>query len=52
MSHASKRPELYRCGACSLAVVLVDGKLVRACSCTAPVVAEMRATMAGTGGLK
>ncbi len=43
---------MYRCGGCGLAVVVADGDLIRACSCDAPVVAEMSSTLAGAGGVK
>lgn len=40
---------LYTCQACGLAVLVIDGKVIKACSCSAPIAANMTATMRGRG---
>lgn len=43
---------MYRCGECNLAVIVADGQIIRACTHTdAAVVADLAATMKGTGGV-
>lgn len=42
----------YRCAGCGLAVAVVDGEVIRACKCDAPVTASMEAHAKGSGGLK
>lgn len=43
---------LYYCAACKLSVVVIDGQVIRACKCAAPVVGSMSAAMQGTGSVK
>lgn len=42
----------HRCSGCNRAVAVVDGEIIKACRCDAPVVGEMSATAKGVGGLK
>lgn len=43
---------MYRCAECNLAVIVADGTIIRACRHSdAAVVADMSATMNGTGGV-
>ena len=42
---------MYRCSKCQAPVVVLPGLVVRQCECAAPIIAEMRATMAGKGGV-
>lgn len=42
---------LHRCSRCRLAVIVIDGNVIRACRCEAPVVGSMTATVRGVGGL-
>jgi hypothetical protein len=42
----------YRCAACNLAVIVEDNTIIKACSCDAPIIAEMQATAKGTGSVK
>lgn len=42
---------MYRCGECSLPVVVVPGLVVRQCECKAPIIAEMASRLAGRGGV-
>lgn len=42
---------LHRCAACSRAVIVLDGKVIRACRCEAPVAGEMRAVVRGRAAL-
>jgi len=42
---------MMKCSECKKEVKVVDGQVVRACEgCTAPIVAEMKATATGEGG--
>ena len=43
---------MYRCAACSKPVLVIKGLIVRRCSCTAPIVAEMTAKLEGKGGIR
>lgn len=43
-----KQP-LYTCSACKLAVLVLDGKVIKGCTCEAPVAANMSATVRGRG---
>jgi len=40
------------CAACGKAVTRAGDQLVRACTCTGPVIASLSARMAGSGGLR
>ncbi len=40
---------MYHCQACKLKVIVIGEKVIKACKCDAPVVAELVATMAGKG---
>lgn len=53
MPNTTKRPT-YQCSACSLAVVVIGDRVIRACRCDAqtPVAANMSATAHGTAALK
>ncbi len=42
----------YSCAGCGLAVIVLDGQTVRACTCDAAIVADMSVTLAGRGGVK
>lgn len=42
---------MYRCGGCSLPVVVLPGLVVRQCECKAPIIAEMRSVLEGKGGV-
>lgn len=41
----------YQCSKCSLAVLVQDGHVIKACKCDAPIAANMTATVKGVGGL-
>lgn len=43
---------MYYCSACKLKVIVIKLKVIKACTCEAPVVATMTASMAGKGGVK
>lgn len=49
---------MYKCSKCNLAVIVYDGngkildKPIKACECSAPIVADMSATASGKGGVK
>jgi len=47
-----KQSSPYHCAGCGLSVAVVDGTVIRACSCDAPVTASMQAQAKGNGGLK
>ena len=40
---------LYTCAACALAVLVVNGQVIKACTCDAPIAANMTATVRGRG---
>lgn len=40
---------LYTCSACKLAVLVVDGKVIKGCTCEAAVDGNMSATVRGRG---
>jgi len=42
---------LHRCSACGVAVIVLDGRVIRACHCNATVVGSMSATVRGVGAL-
>lgn len=42
----------YSCAQCGLLVLMIDGKPVRGCGCDAAVIADMRATTGGAGGVR
>lgn len=43
----------YKCSKCGLAVVVIPNeKPIKACSCNAPIIADMTAVASGSGGLK
>lgn len=42
---------MYRCAQCGMAVIVLDGEIIRACHCNAAVVADATATMHGQGGV-
>jgi DNA-directed RNA polymerase subunit RPC12/RpoP len=35
---------MYKCSSCGRSVILIDGKVIRACSCNAAIVANISAT--------
>jgi hypothetical protein len=37
---------------CNLAVIIIEDKVIKACQCDAPVIAEMEGEAKGTGELK
>lgn len=41
----------YFCGGCGKPVLIVNQLTVRHCECKAPIIASMRAPLAGRGGL-
>jgi len=41
----------YKCSKCELAVIVTGEEMIKACTCDAPVTAEMSATAKGTGGV-
>lgn len=41
----------YQCSKCSLAVLVHGENVIKACKCDAPILANMEATMKGTGGV-
>lgn len=43
---------MYSCKKCGLGVIVVSGKIIKACKCVAPVVADMSAKAEGKGGVK
>lgn len=44
---------MYHCSKCHLAVIVIDGKAIRACNCgKVAVLANMSATAHGVGGVK
>lgn len=43
---------MYCCKECKLAVIYLDGKLIRGCKCNAPVIVDLKAEAKGSGGLK
>lgn len=44
---------LYVCSKCGLSVIVTrEGDVIRACTCNAPVVANLSSKLAGTGGTK
>lgn len=43
---------MYECSQCKLAVIVIDGKIIKACTCEAPVTMSMSATAQGKGGVK
>lgn len=40
---------LYTCSACKLGVLVIDGKVIKGCTCEAPVAGNMSATVKGRG---
>ena len=42
----------YNCAKCGKAVLVVDGKINRDCDCKEAVIANVRAALAGAGGVK
>lgn len=48
----AKVEPLHRCSACGRAVIVAAGHVIRACTCTAPVVGSMSATVRGVGALQ
>jgi len=42
----------YTCESCKAPVTIVNGTPVRTCKCTAPIVASLRATVTGKGGVQ
>ena len=40
---------LYTCSACKLGVLVIDGKVIKGCTCEAPVEGNMSATVRGRG---
>ena len=44
---------MYTCGKCGRGVIVMAGRIIRACTCghDAPVIANMSATVYGRGGL-
>jgi hypothetical protein len=42
---------IYTCSACSTAVLVIDGKIIKACRCNAAVHASASASVRGRGGL-
>lgn len=42
---------MYKCSKCNLAVIVLDGKTIKACQCKAPIICEMEATATGKGGV-
>ena len=47
-----KAPTGLACAACGQPVARAGDQLVRACTCTGPVIASLSARMAGSGGLR
>ena len=44
---------LYVCSKCGLSVIVTpEGTVIRACTCEAPIVANLSAGLAGKGGVK
>jgi hypothetical protein len=44
---------IYQCSKCGLAVIVTpEGTIIRACTCNAPIVANLSAGLAGKGGTK
>lgn len=42
----------YKCKKCGLGVIVTKEKVIKACKCEAPVVADMTAVASGRGGVK
>ncbi len=42
---------MYKCKQCQLAVVMCDGKIIRACKCNAGVIVDMRADTKGSAAI-
>lgn len=49
MHSAPNKVPLYTCSACNLAVLVIDGKVIKGCTCEAAVRANMSATVRGRG---
>jgi len=43
---------VYKCSKCGLAVIVTNTKVIKACNCDAPIVAEASATAKGTSVIK
>lgn len=40
----------YSCQACSAPAIVINGSVIRGCTCTAPIIANIKAHATGTGG--
>jgi len=43
---------MYQCSECGCKAQVIEGKVIRSCDHTAPVIAEMEAIAYGAGGMK
>lgn len=44
---------MYRCAECGMAVIILEGHdPIKACTCSAPILAEASVTLVGKGGVK
>lgn len=46
-----EKRELLKCGKCGMAIIRVNDQIVRACTCQASIIAELKATVTGNGGI-
>ena len=42
----------YKCKKCNLSVIVINDKIIKACKCDAPIVANIEASAKGIGGLE
>jgi hypothetical protein len=42
---------MYSCQKCELKVIVLDGQVIKACKCEAPIAAELKVDLKGIGGL-
>lgn len=42
----------YACQCCNAPVTMVNGTPVKTCKCSAPIIASLRATVTGKGGVQ
>jgi DNA-directed RNA polymerase subunit RPC12/RpoP len=42
---------MYKCSECGKEVIVLEGEVIKACECEAPIIAEAEASMNGAGGL-
>lgn len=43
---------MYKCANCGIAVIVIEGKIIKVCNCNSGVIAELSATATGKSTVK